>query len=285
MIRKLVPVLLILVLGLTACGFHVSLPIITITPGPTVTDQINVPLPADVSKTVDLSLAFGAGTLKVRPGADSLVSGTATYNIADFKPTVIANDSTVRIEQGNWRLTGIPDFSNIKNEWDLSLGNVPLDLSIEAGAYHAEYQFGGLALTNLTIKDGASGVKLDFSSPNSTEMNLLRYETGASNVSLTGLANANFASLEFDSGAGNYTLDFSGTLKRDGSVHIKTGVSNMTLVIPAGIPTQITVEGGLSNVTYDSGWAKNGSVYAQEGSGPQLTIVAEIGAGNLTLTH
>ncbi len=284
MTRKLLPVLSILVLCLTACGFHISLPI-TITPGPTVTDSINVPLPADASKTVDLSLAFGAGTLKVRPGGDALVSGTATYNIADFKPTVTTNGSNVRIEQGNWRLTGIPDFSNIKNEWNLSLGNVPLDLIIEAGAYQAEYELGGLALTNLTVKDGASDSKVDFSSPNTAEMNLLRYETGASNVSLTGLANANFASLEFDCGAGNYTLDFSGALKRDGSVHIKTGVSNMTLVIPAGLPTQITVEGGLSNVTYDSDWARSGSVYTQEGSGPQLTIVAEIGAGNLTLTR
>jgi hypothetical protein len=284
MFRKLLPVFLVLVLGLTACGFHVSLPI-TVTHGPTVTDPINIPLPADASKTVDLSFAFGAGTLNIQPGADALVSGTATYNIADFKPIVTANGSTARIEQGNWQLTGIPDLSNIKNEWNLLLGDVPLDLTIEAGAYHAEYQFGGLALTNLTIKDGASDAKLDFSSPNAVEMNLLRYETGASNVSLTGLANANFASLEFDCGAGNYTLDFSGALKRDGSVHIQTGVSNMTLVIPAGIPIQITVEGGLSNVTYDSNWVRNGNVYTQEGSGPQLTIVAEIGAGNLTLTH
>ena len=285
MFRKLIPVLIILALGLTACGFHISIPITTITPGPTVTDQINVPLPTDVSKTVGLSLAFGAGTLKVHPGANSLVSGTATYNIADFKPTVTTNSSTVRIEQGNWQLKGIPNFSNIKNEWDLSLGNAPLDLSIEAGAYHAEYQFGGLALTNLTVKDGAADTKLDFSSPNTADMALLHYETGASNVSLTGLGNANFASLEFNCGAGNYTLDFSGSLKRNGSVHIQTGVSNMTLVIPSGVPAQITVEGGLSNVTHDSGWARNGSVYTQNGSGPQLTIVVEIGAGNLTITR
>jgi hypothetical protein len=285
MIRKLLPVILVLALGLTACGFHVSIPITTITPGPTVTDQINVPLPTDLSKTVDLSLAFGAGTLKVHPGENSLVSGTATYNIADFKPTVTTNGSIVRIEQGNWHLKGIPNFSNIKNEWDLSLGNAPLNLSIEAGAYHAEYQFGGLALTNLTVKDGAADTKLDFSSPNTADMSLLRYETGASNVSLTGLANANFASLEFDCGAGNYTLDFTGTLKRDGSVHIRTGVSNMTLVIPSGVPAQITVEGGLSNVTHDSGWARNGSAYTQNGSGPQLILVIEIGAGNLTITR
>lgn len=284
MIRKLLPYLLILVLGLTGCGFHFSLPITTISPGPLLTDQIYVPAP-NTTQTIGLSLAFGAGILKVQPGASGLVSGTATYNIADFKPAVTSNGSTVRIEQGNWHLTGIPDLSNIKNEWDLSLGNQPLNLSIEAGAYHAEYQLGGLALANLTVKDGASDVKMNFDSPNLTEMSLLNYETGASNVSLTGLGNANFASLLFHSGAGNFTLDFTGELKRNGSVNIETGVSNTTLVIPSGIPVQLTVDGGLSNVSYGSSWSKSGSRYTQTGSGPQLTIVVHLGAGNLTLTR
>ena len=285
MIRKLLPVLLVLALGLTACGFHVSLPITTIKTGPMVTTQINIPLPADTTQTVDLSLAFGAGTLKVHSGASTLVSGTAIYNIADFKPAVTINGSTARIEQGNWHLTGIPDLSNIKNTWDLSLGDHPINLSIEAGAYHADYQLGGLALTDLTVKDGASDVKMNFASPNLAEMSLLDYETGASNVSLTGLGNANFSNLTFHSGAGNFTLDFTGALKRDGSVNIETGVSNTTLVIPSGIPAQLSVDGGLSNVTYDSAWSKSGSLYSQKGTGPQLNIVVHIGAGNLTLTH
>ena len=285
MVRKFVPVLMIVVLGLTACGFHVSIPITTVSTGPMQSDQINVPLPAGTAQPVDLFLGFGAGTLKIRPGSSGVVSGTATYNIADFKPVVTSTGSTVRIEQGNWHLTGIPDLSKVKNEWDLSLGTQPLNLSIEAGAYYAEYKLGGLALTNLTIKDGASDVKLTFGSPNLTELSLLKYETGASNVSLTGLGNANFGSLIFHSGAGNFTLDFSGTFKRDGSVIIETGVSNTTLVIPAGIPVQLTVDGGLSNVTYDSNWSKNGNLYTQKGSGPQLTIVVQMGAGNLTLTR
>jgi len=286
MIRKLLPVLLVLAMSTIACGFHVSVPINTITPGPLVTSPINVPLPADTAGASNLSLAFGAGTLKIHSGAsNTLVSGTAAYNIPDFKPIVTVNGSTARIEQGNWRLNGIPDLSNIKNTWDLSLGEKPLDLSIEAGAYHADYQFGGLALANLTVKDGASDVKMNFASPNLTDMSLLSYETGASNVSLTGLGNANFASLLFHSGAGNFTLDFTGSLQRDGSVNIETGVSNTTLVIPSGIPVQLTVDGGLSNVTYDSGWSKNANLYTQKGSGPQLTIVVHMGAGNLTLTH
>ena len=284
MFRKLTPILLALALVLSACSLHVSVPI-TQTTGPTVTDRISIPLPSGTSQAVSLKLSFGAGTLKLSPGAANLVEGTATYNIQDLKPKVTSTGNTVQVEQGNYHLTGLPDFSNIKNEWDFQLGGVPLDLEIEGGAYTADLALGGLALTNLTIRDGASKVNLSFDKPNPSGMNLLRYETGASNVSVTGLANANFASMEFAGGAGNYTLDFSGDLQRDASVNIKTGVSNLTLVIPAGIPVQITVEGALANVTHGSDWSKNNSVYTQAGTGSRLVIVIEIGAGNLTVTR
>jgi hypothetical protein len=286
MIRKFLPVVLILAFSTIACGFKVSVPVQTVTPGPMAIDQIHVALPANTASPVDLSLAFGAGTLKIHPGSNvMLVSGTAAYNVADFKPVINLNGGSVRIEQGNWHLTSIPDLSNIKNSWDLSLGNQPLALSIEAGAYHADYQFGGLALTDLTVKDGASDARMNFGSPNLTGMSLLSYETGASNVSLTGLGNADFSSLVFHGGAGNFTLDFTGSLKRDGSVNIETGISNTTLVIPAGIPVQLSVEGALSNVTSAPGWSRNGSLYTQTGSGPQLTIVVNMGAGTLTITR
>jgi hypothetical protein len=282
MYRKFLPVLLAAALTLSACERTV-VPV-TRTPGGTVTDRISVPLPG-TDGTVHLSLAFGAGTLTLSSGAASLVDGTATYNVPDFKPEVTATGSTVKVEQGNYRLTTFPDLTNIKNEWDLQLGGVPLDLEIAGGAYTAEYALGGLALVNLTIQDGASHVDLSFDQPNAAEMNLLRYETGASNVSMTGLANANFASMEFASGAGNYMLDFSGELNRDASVMIETGVSNLTLIIPEGIPVQITVQGALANVTHGSGWSKEGGVYTQTGEGPGLVIVIEIGAGNLVITR
>jgi len=284
--RRFIPTILIIGLALTACDLRISLPI-TQPNGPVTTDSISIPLPADTNQPTNLRLAFGAGNLKLHAGAasGSLVTGTATYNIQDFKPIININPSSVRIEQGNWRLTGIPDVSRLKNEWDLAIADAPIALSIDGGAYQATYDFGNLALTNLTVSDGAAEVKLDFSAPNQAEMALLSYSTGASNVSLTNLGNANFASLEFDSGAGNYMLDFSGTFKRDGSVHIGTGVSNLTIVVPEGLPTQITVKGALSNVTSVSGWTKNSNVYTQSGSGPQLTIVIEIGAGNVTITR
>jgi hypothetical protein len=284
MFRKIFPILLILCLALSACDFHIVMP----PPqkaGPTVTDQISIPVPSDSSKPVDLSLKFGAGILKLKSGAEGLVSGTATYNVSDFKPAVTVVGSTVSIVQGNWQINTIPDVTNLKNEWDLALGTNPINLTIDAGAYQAEYELGGLALTNLSVSDGAADVKLNFASPNKSEMTLLSYSTGASSVSLKGLGNANFDSLEFKSGAGEFTLDFSGAFQRAASAHIVTGVSSLTLVIPNGIPAQVTVKGGLSSVSHDSGWNASGNVYTQAGTGPQLTIVVEIGAGSLNITR
>ncbi len=284
MLKKFAPVLLIPVLILSACTFQITLPSVQKV-GPVVTDEINVPLPGQDSQGMDVTLDFGAGDLKLNPGSSALISGTAKYNVSDFKPEITVTESTARIKQGGWKVSGIPDFTNIKNEWDLALGNFPIDLSINAGAYHAEYELGGMALTGLSIKDGASNVKLNFASPNLAEMLLLNYDTGASSVTLTGLGNANFTSLVFNAGAGNYTLDFSGQFQRSGSVHIVTGVSNLALVIPSGLPVQLTLQGGLSNISHPSGWSVNGKVYTQAGSGPQLTIVVEIGAGNLIITQ
>jgi len=284
MLKKLSPAFLIPVLILSACNFHVTLPGVQRV-GPVVTDDINVPLPAPGTQSMDVTLDFGAGSLELNPGSAVLISGTAKYNVSDFKPVITVTETTAHIRQGNWKLSGIPDITNIKNEWDLALGTFPIDLTIDAGAYRAEYELGGMALTSLSIQDGASNVKLNFTSPNLAEMSLLNYDTGASTVSLTGLGNANFASLEFNAGAGNYTLDFSGQFKRNGSVHIVTGVSNLALVIPSDLPVQLTVEGGLANISHPANWSVNGKVYTQAGSGPQLTIVVEIGAGNLIITQ
>ena len=116
-------------------------------------------------------------------------------------------------------------------------------------------------------------------------MSIFRYSTGASDVKMTGLANANFTLFDFSSGAGDYTLDFSGELQRDASIKIESGFSNIIIVVPDGVDAVVTVEGGLSNVNAGSGWSRSGDTYEQEAEGPTLTFVVEMGAGNLTLTR
>jgi hypothetical protein len=281
--HKILPILMMAFLITSACGFGISIPE-SLTPDAEVTDKITVSAPP--SGETRLTLAFGAGELNLSPGGqERLVEGTATYNYSELKPTIESSGNNVRIQTGEGGLNAFPSFRELKNTWDLKLSTLPMDLSIEAGAYSGDFEFGGLALTGLTIKDGAADVALSFSSPNKTEMSILRYETGASNVKLSGLANANFGTLIFSSGAGDFSLDFSGDFQRDATATIESGLSNLMLVIPQGIHTVVTVESGASNITFGPGWTRNGDIYTQAGEGSTLTILINIGAGNLTLTR
>jgi len=273
---------LIAILALTtlACGFNIPKPP---TPGPDVTEDIKIDYPD--SDEINLSLKFGAGKLILNPGADVLVDGTVTYNNDQFKPQVKAEGGDVEVRVGDGNFKTIQGFNNIKNEWDLKLGSQPMNLSIDSGAYDGIFEFGGLAITRLSIADGAASVELSFSEPNKAEMSTFTYDTGASDVTLTGLANANFTLFDFSSGAGDYTLDFSGTLEKDASVKIETGLSNLIIIVPEGVNAVVTVQGGLSNVNAGSSWSQSAKTYTQTGEGPTLTFVVEMGAGNLTLTH
>ena len=280
MYRKLIPAILVLALATMACGFSFSIPKAP-TPGPDVTDQISVA--ASTSGQTRLTFSFGAGELALSPGAKNLVEGTATYNIPDLKPEVVTTGNDIEVKQGNIKSVLYP--SQLKNKWDLKLGNTPMDLTINAGAYNGTYDLGGVPLTGLTVKDGAATVGLKFSQPNPSDMAVFRYETGASTVKMSGLANANFDTLIFKGGAGDYTLDFSGTLKRDATITVDSGLANVILVIPDGVKANVTVESGASNVNSGSNWSQSGNLYSQSGTGPTLTFIIKIGAGNLTLTH
>ena len=275
---KIISAILVLALASMACGFSFDLPSRAET-GPDVEESITVADPK--YDETHLTIAFGAGELIVSPGAKDLVEGTVLYNVKELKPEVVKDGGNIEIKQGNF--DGIPPFDGMKNKWDLQLGKTPMDLTIEAGAYSGKYELGGLALQSLTIQDGAAEVNVSFSEPNPVEMSELRYATGASDVKLTGLANANFSTLDFDGGAGSYTLDFSGELQRDATVNIDSGLSSLDIIIPAGVNAVVTVDSGLSDIKIGEGWSQNGSVYSQEGSGPILTIVINIGAGSVTL--
>jgi hypothetical protein len=279
MSKRILIALFTLALVSLACGFQSNLPDAQ-TPGPDVTDEISIAAP---DGDANLTLSFGAGELTLAPGAKKLVDGTVTYNVADFKPEIKTDGNDVSLTQGE--VNSLPVFNNLKNEWKLKLGNTPMNITINAGAYKGTFDFGDLALKGLTVNDGAAETTLDFSAPNKEKMGILSYKTGASNVTLNNLGNANFGTLVFESGAGNYKLNFEGKLQRDGTATIRSGMSNLTLMIPSDVAATVKASGGLSNIQVPPSWEKNGDVYTQKGSGPTLTIIIEMGAGNVQVTQ
>jgi len=276
---KIVSVILVLALASIACGFTVDLPQ-QVKAGPEVKESITVADPA--SDETRVTLNFGAGDLSLSPGAKNLVDGTAAYNVDDLQPEVIEDGAEITIKQGDFE--GLPPFDGMKNEWDLQLGTSPMDLVIEAGAYNGKFELGGLALNNLTVSDGAADVSLSFSEPNLVEMTEFNYSTGASDVTLEGLANANFTRFIFNGGAGDYTLDFSGELQRDATVSIDSGLSDLRIIIPSGVNAEVVIDSALVDINIGDGWSQRGNTYTQSGEGPTLTIIINMGAGEITIT-
>lgn len=285
--KPLVFILSILLLTSLACGVTINLPVSDVKTGPTVTEEIVVP-EIESTEPVDLMIEFGAGELNIQPGAENaLVTGTVSYNIVDFKPDVLVEGNQVTLKTGNLEIKGIPiiNTGDFKNEWDLQLGNSPMNLSVSAGAYNGNIELGGLSLLSVRFTDGAAEVDVQFSELNQVEMDTLRYDTGASSVELRGLANTNAASVIFKGGAGDYRLDFSGDLQRDMDVTVDSGMSNVEIIVPRGVTARVLYDGGLSNVDLSGDWEKSGDDYYQEGTGPRLTINVNIGAGNLSLSN
>lgn len=283
--KYLIFIITALALAALACSFSVDVDVPRLKTGPTETITLSERLP-DRNTVGDVSLTMGAGELIVSGGAqEAFLEGELKYNVAEWKPTITQEEGRIAITQGEARGNfGFPD-GEVVNDWTLKFGDAPMELTVNAGAYTGQLDLTGLNLRNLTINDGAGTSHVTFDSPNLGQMEQLRYTTGASTVTLNGLANANFEAMRFKGGAGAYTLDFSGELQREATVDIEAGVCTLTIVVPQGTPARIVLDGSLTTVKTEGKWSVDGDVYEKSGTGPVLTINVELGAGTLTLVN
>jgi len=276
-------ILLFAIFGLVSLACSITLPFNFNrgTVGNTETMDISVPSPSTGTET-SLTISMGGGVLNVAAGSQQLVSGTVRYNVTEWKPTVTTSGNSTTIRQ-NIQTVPVQPTQKIVNEWDLQLGSNPMDLTIQAGAYDGALDFSGLSLTNLSISDGASNSEVTFNEANPVVMQEFTYKTGASNVSMTGLANANIQQMSFTGGAGKATFDFSGQLQSDMSAKITAAAGDVVIIVPQGTLCTVNKVGGLVNVDYDSGWTKTGDTYSTQAQGYQITIEANVSVGNITL--
>jgi hypothetical protein len=163
-------------------------------------------------------------------------------------------------------------------------------LTVTAGAYKGSYELGGLSLQHLSIKDGAAKTTVSFSSPNPSQMDSLTYNTGASSVTMTGLAAANFKKMAFKGGAGSFTLDFTGQLRTDGSVTVDAGVGSVHIIVPATTAAKVTIKGALTDVTQQGSWVAANKTYSTPAvgtaqQGKLLTINVNMSVGSLSLAN
>lgn len=273
---SILPIITLAALFAAGCGINV---------GPT--QEVTIDEPLTGAAITDVELSMGAGKLFVSPGAAGLVSGSIRYNVEPWKPEVTRDEDSVAIKQGSQKgISGLG--TDIDNTWNLHLGAAPIRLKVTAGAYEGTYDLSGLTLLGLSIKDGAAKTQVIFNSPNPGQIDRFTYGTGASTVTMAGLANANFKNMEFTGGAGSYSLDFSGDLRTDASVRVEAGVGTVVLRVPKQTAASVTVSGSLTDVDVEGPWSSAGKTHstpaaAGKGSGKMLTITVDMSVGSLKL--
>ncbi len=216
--KKILPILVIIfTLGTTGCNMLIKVPFGGPKLVPTETFFVDEAAPSGAAiTTAILTLASSNGSLNLAGGAKGLGDGTIQYNVANWKPTLVVEGSTLRIEQEVPEGSVASTPKDSLNQWDLKLGN---------------------SLTNINV-----------SCP-----------------------------------AGNYALNFAGTLPDGASISVNAGVGNLRLVFPANVTVNVEVHRGPANINAEGAWTINGKTYSYGNSGPVWMVKVDIGVGNLTL--
>ena len=266
-----------------ACSFGIP-SVSQLETGPLETLTLNEPRSS--ANVLDLTFDVAFGKFNLTNGSEELLDGEIRYNVAAWEPIVVRKEGSLTISQdaGDYTRQGFPG-EDVVNAWDFRLGSVPMNLTVSAGAYDATMDLSGLPLRRLTVQDGAGDVEVRFDEVNPEPMDRLSYQTGASEISFIGLANANFAEMNFDGGAGEYSFDFSGNLQRDAVVSIDVGLSTVRIIVPSGVAARVDVDGAAEQIFALGAWQTDGDSYVNPGNGPQLTIKVNVGAGEVHLSN
>ena len=248
--------------------------------------DINVPFPEATDR--HLRLTVGACRVKARPGE------TQAWVAGSYHDPSGRIDVGITQDQGTARITAPKDPADVLGllegvpRFDLALGKAqPYALTIESGASENELDLGGLPVVRMTVRHGAGRMTIDFSAPNPQPMSLLSLTSGAGSLECSNLANAGLTELNLEGGAGTYTLDFGGTLQRDGHVKVTTGVSAVEIVVPGTTAARITPETRIGSLDIGDGFTRKEGAFwteaAVSGKTPVLTIDADVTLGTLRL--
>ncbi len=208
----------------------------------------------DGIRSIDVRISYMAGELEVSSAEEGLLYDIGLrYDAARLRPE---RSWTVAGHEGRLDLS-FESAGDGDTEWnfdddefgELRLGlsrEVPASLRLEVGAARARLELGGIPLTRLVYRTGASSTEITFDSLNPVRMDRLEFAVGAAEFEASGLGNAGFESLEFEGAVGDVTLDFTGEWTHDASAEISVGLGAMHLVFPRDIGVRLEKTGFLA---------------------------------------
>lgn len=238
-------------------------------------------------RSVEVHVEYGAGHFTVRPmDGGALYRMRLRYDEEIFEPVAEYTSGELHLGTDNIRhriRLGRREFSG---EFDLELSTeVAMDLRMDFGAVKADFDLGGLRLTDLSLSTGASQTHIDVSEPNPVEMDIARFEVGAAEFTARRLGNLNARSILVDAGVGDITLDLTGTWQRDARLSVDMGLGSLEFRLPEGLGVKIVKDTFLTS--FDSeGLVKRGNAYYSldyEDADRRLTIDIDAAFGSISV--
>ena len=214
-------------------------------------------------------LEYAAGSLQIGPGQPTeLYRMDVSYDEERFVPVSDFDAASGSVVLG-LRAAGsgglrVSSRNHLRQVARVAISpRVDLALDLTLGAADAEVELGGLRLSTLDLKTGASRAVIRFSRPNATRCRSARFSAGAAEISVLGLGNSRCDEIELEGGMGSLTLDFSGTWTSSSQVKVTMAVGGLTLRLPRQVGVRISMDKFLSSFE-PAGLVRRGDAFVSE---------------------
>jgi hypothetical protein len=211
-------------------------------------------------------IEYGAGNLRLEPGVPGeLYRMNLSYDEDRFVPLSDFDVSSRSVVLG-LRARGqggvrVVSRNQLEQAARVAISpRVDLALNLTLGAVDADLELGGLRISDLDLKTGASQATVRFSRPNPTRCRRASFSAGAAEVEVLALGNSRCEEIEFEGGVGQVLLDFSGALSSSARVRVKMAVGGITLRLPRKAGVRITMDKFLSSFE-PAGLARRGDTF------------------------
>ena len=222
--------------------------------------------PLRAERRLHAVIEFAAGKVIVRRGPPGRLYGLSLeYDAERFRPIgrfdAEAGEVHLGVEgtgSGGIRVDrrrALPQQALIELASDVDLS---LDASI--GAAESTLDLGGLRLTGIELKTGASRTTISFATPAAGACRTASITSGAGELTVNQAGTSGCRSWRFDGGVGEVNLDLGGAWVADARITLNMALGGVTLFAPRDLGLRVRVSGFLSG--FDAkGFDKDGKTY------------------------
>ena len=236
-------------------------------------------------------LEYAAGQLRLTPGSPAeLYRMDLSYDQDRFLPIsdFDAREGAVNLGLKPSGEGGVRVVSRNQLQQTASVAfspRVDLALDINLGAADADLDLGGLRVSQLDLKTGASKAVVRFSRPNASRCDHATISAGAAQLALLELGNSRCDEITFEGGVGKVLLDFSGGWSSNARARVTMAMGELTLRLPRAVGVRINMDKFLSSFA-PKGLVRRGDGFQSSNYDPEkrhldLDLTTAIGGVNV----